>query len=149
MAKTRYVVGFCFTPSERMVVLIEKKRPKWPAGRFNGVGGKIEDGEAIREAMEREFYEEAGVRVPAEQWERFAILEGSNWEVHVLRAWSDKAMQASTQEEEEIFVWPVASIPKNTISNLCWLIPLALDAVKDGAPTLTTVSYEPHEGDSK
>ncbi len=36
-----YVVGFMFTEDEKQVVLIEKKRPEWQAGKLNGVGGKI------------------------------------------------------------------------------------------------------------
>jgi hypothetical protein len=36
----RYVLGFCFGPSFKTVVLIKKKtRPAWQVGRLNGLGG--------------------------------------------------------------------------------------------------------------
>ena len=39
-----------------------KRRPAWQAGRWNGVGGKVEPGEDIHTAMHREAAEEIGVR---------------------------------------------------------------------------------------
>ena len=58
-----YVVGFLFDEDARRyhktghgnVVLIEKNRPAWQAGRLNGVGGHIEIGETPDEAISREF----------------------------------------------------------------------------------------------
>ena len=60
----KYVVGYCFDPYFEHVVLIEKARPEWQAGKLNGVGGKIEPKETPRRAMVREFQEEAGVYIP-------------------------------------------------------------------------------------
>lgn len=55
----RYVVGYCFSPDFDAVALIEKIKPTWQKGKLNGIGGKIEPGEAPVEAMRREFGEEA------------------------------------------------------------------------------------------
>ncbi len=60
-----FVCGFCFDENRKRVVLIEKSQPAWQAGRLNGVGGKVEPGESVADAMTREFKEEAGVRLPA------------------------------------------------------------------------------------
>lgn len=54
----RYVLGFMFDHEEKHVLLIWKNRPKWQAGKLNGIGGKIEAGETPLQAMEREFTEE-------------------------------------------------------------------------------------------
>jgi 8-oxo-dGTP pyrophosphatase MutT (NUDIX family) len=43
------------------VLLMEKTKPAWQAGRFNLVGGKIEEGESIEEASIRELKEETGL----------------------------------------------------------------------------------------
>src|SRR5690349_13991679 len=40
-----YALGFLFDGTGR-VVLIRKRRPAWQAGLLNGVGGKVEPGEA-------------------------------------------------------------------------------------------------------
>lgn len=41
-----YVLGFAFTPKDlkgnQKVVLIEKLKPEWQKGKFNGIGGKLE-----------------------------------------------------------------------------------------------------------
>lgn len=60
-----FVCGFCFDQERDRVVLIQKAQPDWQAGRLNGVGGKVESGESVAQAMTREFEEEAGVRLPA------------------------------------------------------------------------------------
>ena len=43
---TEYVVGLLFSPDRNTVVLINKTKPDWQAGKLNGVGGKIEEGES-------------------------------------------------------------------------------------------------------
>lgn len=54
----RYVLGFLFSEDGSRVLLIWKNRPAWQAGKLNGIGGKIEDGEQPLDAMKREFVEE-------------------------------------------------------------------------------------------
>lgn len=73
---TEYVLGFCFDTRLVMVLLIRKTRPEWVAGRLNGVGGKVRDGEAPVQAMGREFSEEAccGAKL---DWVQFGTLRGS------------------------------------------------------------------------
>jgi len=44
-------------------VLLGFKKKGFGAGKRNGIGGKIEDGEAVARAAAREMYEETGVRV--------------------------------------------------------------------------------------
>jgi 8-oxo-dGTP pyrophosphatase MutT (NUDIX family) len=58
---TRYVAGFLFDPKGELVLLIEKKRPEWMAGKWNGVGGRIGAGETPLQAMARKGEEETGL----------------------------------------------------------------------------------------
>lgn len=39
------------------------RQPAWPAGRYSALAGFLEPGESIEEAVARELFEEAGVRV--------------------------------------------------------------------------------------
>ncbi|MBP6884082.1 MAG: 8-oxo-dGTP diphosphatase [Candidatus Pacebacteria bacterium] len=48
------------------------KKRGFGAGRWNGFGGKVEDGETIEEAMKREMKEEAGVDI--KNFEKVGIL---------------------------------------------------------------------------
>lgn len=68
-----YVVGFAF--NDNHVLLIEKKRPSWQKGSYNGIGGHIEEGETPKAAMVREFEEECGIASMEKDWEQFAIMK--------------------------------------------------------------------------
>ena len=56
---SKYVVGIIGCTTQ--CLFISKQRPKWQAGRLNGVGGKVEDNEAPIETMKRECFEECGL----------------------------------------------------------------------------------------
>lgn len=54
-----YVMGFVFNKTRNRVLLVKKKRPEWQAGKWNGIGGKIDDTDiSPLAAMQREGYEE-------------------------------------------------------------------------------------------
>lgn len=139
----KYVVGFMFTKDGKSVVLIEKQKPDWQKGCLNGVGGKIEGTEWSEDAMIREFREETGVHHTA--WHQFCHLklEGGG-SVYCYRAFSDDSFQrAETKEAEKIGKFAVSDLTiLNTIENLQWLIPMALDPNK----IYTEVQYLPGEG---
>lgn len=123
-----YVVGFCFTEDHEWVVLIKKIKPEWQAGRYNGVGGKVEPGETPHQAMSREFAEETGVGLPPEEWEHTGTMVDVNWTLYIFRAFSDLAASAKTMEEEEVRLVHPPQVPDfDTISNLRWLVPYQLD----------------------
>ena len=142
-----YVVGFLFTEDRQRVVLVEKLKPDWQKGQFNGVGGKIEEGEEPEDAMAREFAEEAGVGVLPDEWDHFLTLHNDWFACHFYRAFSELAHHTRTVETETIVCVNVqlalAGLP--VLPNLRWLIPMALDAglhigdgnvlrIKDGKP---------------
>src|SRR5262245_46641476 len=71
----RYAVGFVFVEFDGpWVLLLRKTRPAWQAGKLNGPGGHIEDGESDIDAMRREFLEEVGYKIT--DWTSFAVLAG-------------------------------------------------------------------------
>jgi len=79
---TEYVLGFCFNSSLTTILLIRKTHPAWQAGKLNGVGGKVEEGETPTQAMEREFREEACFETK-HGWVQFGSLRGDEWVVHL------------------------------------------------------------------
>lgn len=127
---TAYTCGFMFDPDRGVVVLVEKNRPAWQAGRLNGIGGKIESGDAsVAAAMVREFHEEAGVLTQADDWEEFATLVGPDYKVHMLRAFSDHWREVRTMESESVAWYPVGAVRAGglpVVDQLSYLIPLAL-----------------------
>jgi 8-oxo-dGTP diphosphatase len=132
---TDYVLGFRFSADKKEVVLIEKLKPKWQAGKFNGVGGKVEESDQIpicqpldseKAAMAREFEEETGVVVPADEWQYFGLLEGGTDKVHVFWSVGDIS-ECHTMEAEEVYISSVDPLPDKVIQNLRWMIPMMLD----------------------
>jgi 8-oxo-dGTP diphosphatase len=119
-----YACGFLFSVDRERVLLIRKRRPAWQAGKLNGIGGKIEPGETALDAMRREFHEEAGLHVA--DWQHVLTLRGDDWAGHFFRAFGDiDAAWAVTDELVERY--PLAALPKDTIPNLQWMIPMLLD----------------------
>lgn len=129
--KRQWVVGFLMDLDVERVVLIRKNRPAWQAGKLNGVGGKVEEGESPITAMRREFEEETGVAFL--DWHHFASLTWEEGVVHFFRgfaAWSVlEACSTMTDEWVERHRIHSLSAPgpglANVTPNLLWLIPLA------------------------
>lgn len=131
-----YVIGFCFNTSLSQIVLIKKTKPDWQKDRFNGVGGKIEEGEEPINAMIREFREETGAEI--KDWIHFAelaiippelehgALPGSFIDCFV--SISDVEIKTITEEIVNRYNIDVAS-NLLTVPNTKWLIPMALDVL--------------------
>lgn len=126
----QWVVGFLLDTDATQVVLIRKNRPDWQAGKLNGVGGKVEPGEGLRDAMAREFLEETGRTV--EDWHHFLDLTWEQGVVHFLRSFASWSMldecATVTDEEIEVHTFDALLAPGNPLRatpNLLWLIPLA------------------------
>ena len=131
-----YVAGFLFSPSMNSVVLIQKNKPEWQAGKLNGVGGKVEAGETPEQAMTREFEEEAGAHV--EGWRLIRTERFNNGAVvHFMATtatWSEWTAVRSMTTESVVKVpvgpagYPlphdVTRLP-TLMYNLPYLIPMA------------------------
>jgi 8-oxo-dGTP diphosphatase len=123
----KYVVGFMFSPDKQFVALIKKNRPEWQAGKLNGIGGKIEDGETPRAAMVREFQEETGVRTYNEDWEIAGRIEGAEFLVFILRAFSDRVMYVGTVTDEKVNLYITDHVSdREIVPNLTVIIPALL-----------------------
>jgi 8-oxo-dGTP diphosphatase len=131
---TKYVLGFCFTPNLNYVVLIEKKRPEWQAGKLNAIGGHIEEGETPLQAMRREFIEETSLS-PTNDWTKFGVLRSPSWETHLFHTTTTRTLPIqSTDELADLF--HVTTILDNnppvlvTVPDLPWLLATALNHIK-------------------
>lgn len=85
-------------------ILLGMKKRGFGAGRFNGFGGKVEEGETIVRAAKRETLEECGLnivkmeKVGIHEFE-FAANRGDILEVHVFRV---DEWQGEPRETEEM-----------------------------------------------
>jgi 8-oxo-dGTP diphosphatase len=125
-----YVCGFLFDPKHDFVVLIRKQQPEWQKGRLNGLGGKIEDNESPIAAMVREFQEESGLFISAQDWIPFCEIEGQSWRVYFFFAEAHESFirKSKSMTSESVDVYPVGSLfTQSKIPNLHWLIPMCID----------------------
>lgn len=141
---TRYTVGFAFTEDKKNVALILKNRPKWQAGKLNGIGGHCEDDDQYGKGspqghttQRREFREETGVDIPEDKWQRYATLGGPDYVVDVFRCFDDAVRNVGKDLTDEgiVSLLPVdKALSISHISNLSYLIPLALDVEQEHIP---------------
>jgi 8-oxo-dGTP diphosphatase len=144
-----YVVGFLFDVSLRHVVLIQKNKPDWQAGKLNGVGGKVEPidgavpGQPPVATMVREFKEETGLQTTAEGWHAYAQLGDTmgTWEVTFFWATAPSVTfnTVRTMTDETVKIVSLVDVlmqnnhetieQLNFIANLNWLIQMALNGI--------------------
>lgn len=131
-----YVLGFFFGYNDgdgsTYVVLVRKSKPEWQRGKLNGIGGLVEDSDPNgTSAMIREFKEETGVQTRAEDWLHYAELKLENGDnVIVFKGFAPGYVEVSGTPEEPVRWVDVKDIvmgDSEMISNLRWLIPMALD----------------------
>ncbi len=98
-------VTLCLLLTEDKILLAMKKRG-FGEGKWNGVGGKVQNGESIEEAALREMEEEISVRAKSRQLDKIGSIKfffekkpDWNQEMHVfiIREW-----EGEPQESEEM-----------------------------------------------
>jgi 8-oxo-dGTP diphosphatase len=122
-----YTCGFYFTYDLQYVLLIEKARPDWQAGKYNGIGGKIEEGEDPIACMIREFEEETGYDIAMIAWEGTHVLTNSNDLIFFYRGLGEKFdVDDYFPGGDEKPRWiPVSEINNyNILPNISWMVPM-------------------------
>ena len=140
--KQQYVLGFMFDEDKSRVALITKTKPDWQAGLKNGIDGKINDGELAYQAMVREFKEETGVEV-LYGWKFYCQLYSDKFDVMVYANTGDLT-QLQTTTDEVVSVLDIKDIhrrKKELITNLPWLIEMALDKLNNNEFNMGVVNY--------
>jgi 8-oxo-dGTP diphosphatase len=146
MSIKRMVVGFLFADSD--VLLVQKMKPEWQKGFWNGVGGKDEDGEEPIDAMVREFREETKIDTAREDWHHFACETGPDYRTSFFASrlpgsFTVRPRIGACNDVGEPLAWRDTRFISQlqVIGNLRWLIPLAQDwrNIFVGADTLDDI----------
>jgi 8-oxo-dGTP diphosphatase len=132
-----YCVGFIFNKYLDTILLVLKNRgPVNMAGKLNGIGGKIENGESPYQAMVRECKEETGLDI--KKWSDFCkLLVNNGNKVYFFYTITDRIYDYKQLEDEELKLYSLYYDVEdrlnkyyqlhNRIPNLDWLIPMALN----------------------
>mgnify|MGYP003393262765 CR=1 FL=1 len=98
----------CFLVKENKVLLAMKKRG-FGVGKWNGVGGKVSDGEDIKDATAREAKEEIGVSINPTDLKshgsiKFSFEDKPDWnqEVHIFvtEKWEGEPMESEEMKPQ-------------------------------------------------
>lgn len=122
-----YVMGLVFNYDRDRVLLIEKLRPEWMKGRWNGIGGKIDDEDGTpMAAMHRESKEECG---HSYLWKLKVIFTCPGGTVYVYAAiYPHNIIDYKQMEDEKLQVFELSLVPDSIMSNLKVYIPLCLSS---------------------
>jgi len=131
----RYVAGFVFNPGRTHSLLIRKTKPSWQAGLWNAIGGKVENGESMWDAMVRECREECGLDIPRASWEFIAnITNVDASDVRFFSAVTPQFEAYRTTTDEPVRAFHIEAIQAGrlgtygaTVGNIPLLLAAALD----------------------
>lgn len=126
-----FVVGFAFTRDYSKVLLVKKEKPRWQRGKLNGIGGKVEIGELPENAMERECFEETGLKLT---WIHQGNMTGKNndgrlFNCAIFYAYDDSIHNYEQKEQEELGLYDpmIVNNPDfQIIDNLEFLVPFGI-----------------------
>jgi 8-oxo-dGTP diphosphatase len=103
------------------VLMIHRNAPDRPgdyhAGKWNGLGGKLELDESPQAAARRELLEESGLNLPADAFVALGVLQFPNFKAHQQEDWVCWVFTARVPEGLEL------SQPSGPEGDLHWVAP--------------------------
>ena len=122
---------------------MKKNRPDWQKGKLNGIGGHIDEGESNIECIVREAEEETGLTTSPSDWKHAATLGGPDWNMDVFSlVCRGNEADVKTCTDEKVSWYDIECLPSNVITNVRWLVPLALDKLQDNQLGTVVVRYQ-------
>jgi len=118
----------CFLVSDGKILLGMKKE-RFGVGKWNGFGGKVEEGESVTEGAMREMKEESGVSIFPEHLEKAAVIdfiyiEKPEWDqqVHIFVARAGEGEPSESGEMRPQW-FPLDSLPYESmwVDDPLWL----------------------------
>jgi 8-oxo-dGTP diphosphatase len=131
-----FCLAFVFDEDDD-VILIRKNRPEVLSGKWNGIGGHLEEGENKFEGCHREVFEETGVLVKARWFQCFGLFTVPNFGlIHLFVTKIHGRIHPSQKTDEEVCMMTVeeAVNAPDIVPNLKWMIPMAISHLDGSDP---------------
>lgn len=130
-------VTLCLLVKNNKDILLAMKKRGFGVGKWNGVGGKVADGESIEDAAVRETGEELGITISKKEMRKVANIEFTfkdkeEWNQEMSVYWVEKWDGEPKESEEMRPQWfSFDSIPFNSMwaDDIHWL-PIVLSGKK-------------------
>lgn len=121
------VLGFVIDPESSELLYLAKAPPGGVVGQWDGIAGKVEEGEQPEQAIARRALESMGLFIPCENWERCALLHTPEGKTHVFRAKGNIYAARGREHDRPVFYSSRANLQREPVKpHLQWLIPLLL-----------------------
>lgn len=109
MKKHKYVLNAIFSRDMDKVLVIKKNRPEWQSGKFNLIGGRVEDTDkSTAHAVIRETKEECGIDISeADIYYSGTLLSSSDEEEHEVECFvtiTDEIYNSTTTTDELVYM---------------------------------------------
>lgn len=132
----KYVLGFVLDNKMERIALILKNRPDFLAGKWNALGGKVEEGETEKEAVKREVEEESGLVIEEKDWQPVGVIQDNKdkevdeFRVDVFYSLTNDISKAKTLTDEEVEVFYISDVLKK--DNLTDHLPQIISTILKG-----------------
>lgn len=144
-----FVLGFLYSTMFSDVVLIKKTHPDWQAGKWNGIGGQVNEGEAVEEAMSRECFEEVDLAIAPASWHLFANLYAYGDRIFCF--WAETSARDLISKTDELASFhPVDSVTDrlslesvHLVEGVRWLVSMSLEVAFQDSPKVYTIEHGP------
>jgi len=104
MTTREATVAFLFTADLQEVLMLHRAKEPY-AGKYNGVGGHVEEGEDPMSAAVREIREETGITAVHDFRQSMTVSYPSGWTLHVFHGWIAEKPFFSFYTPDGDFVW--------------------------------------------
>ena len=106
MKTQEYSLCFIFNEELNLVLAIQKNRPDWQKGYFNGVGGKFNENETINQCTLREVYEETGLKLDGDKLRYVGYYQHTDWKVYIttISIPHEQFITFTQKTDEKIFI---------------------------------------------
>ena len=120
--RKNYVIGLIFDDKNR-ILLINKLRPDWQKGYYNGIGGKVEGNETFMKAMIRETKEEANLDIK-KNWKLYHkdILANVQINTYYQKISSKEIEKFKSLTDEKVELFEIDKLPTNTLPDIRHMI---------------------------
>lgn len=149
----KYASMLMLSPDLKHVVLLEKNRPSFLAGKLCPTGGREEDGETPAQAAAREHEEEAGVKTQEDDWVLYAVSNTPESVMNCFCCVSSDYVHAKTMTDEPVTIMLISDVlrlaiesPERVAPDLIALIGLALQSqVRESTVTIDYSTEKPRK----
>jgi 8-oxo-dGTP diphosphatase len=117
-----FIAAYLILVRKNRTLLLRRYQTGWQDGKYSLVAGHVEEGEKVREALCREAYEEAGIRLRPADLKMVNVMQRFCPEGRIYidfffsaERWKGEVRNKEPHKCDDLSWFPLRRIPKNTL----------------------------------